>query len=544
MADRWITDWDINPAFPLFTRANAGEVLPDPNSPLSQTLVWEGAILPGWRDSGIYDYHAMLDHELDETHPEVVGSFGGYLYICGTSTRIFGVRAPGLSPEMVDLAYFGEHPDVPPYRPEPWHENADVSERMGAWMGSVLMRDDLPELREDRDLADRVRAERPDLASLDAAALVAHARSLLPAVRHLFRRHLAMTAASSIGPGVVSGVAAAIGRPDDALALITSVGDVDSALPSHAMWALSRLEPESDAAHHGFADLLARFGSRGPNEWDIRNDTWETDPALAESLIAAMRTMGDGDPFARAVDQHDRRTTLTAEFRAALAGDADTSAQFEAGLRSAHLHLAGRERTKTNVIKVLHEVRMAVRELAERTDYSHGQVCMVLADELDAFVNDPGEFRARLSAREQQYLDLFDLEPPFIINGTVPPLSSWPRKGSSHVALAASGDVLHGVPGCPGVVEGTARVVLHPANADALEPGDILVAPITDPAWTPLFVVAGGVVVNVGAQVSHAIIVSRELGLPCVTSVTGATDRIPDGARLRVDGTLGTVTVL
>jgi pyruvate,water dikinase len=310
------------------------------------------------------------------------------------------------------------------------------------------------------------------------------------------------------------------------------------------MWALSRLDPESDAARRGFADLLARFGSRGPNEWDIRNDTWETDPALAESLIAAMRTMGDADPFARAADQHDRRNALTAEFRAALAGDADTSAQFEAGLRSAHLHLAGRERTKTNVIKVLHEVRMAVRELAERTDFTHSQVCMVLADELDAFVNEPGEFRARLSGREQQYLDLFHLEPPFIINGTVPPLSSWPRKGSSRVALAASGDVLHGVPGCPGVVEGTARVVLHPGDADALEPGDILVAPITDPAWTPLFVIAGGVVVNVGAQVSHAIIVSRELGLPCVTSVTGATDRIADGARLRVDGTLGTVTVL
>jgi pyruvate,water dikinase len=78
----------------------------------------------------------------------------------------------------------------------------------------------------------------------------------------------------------------------------------------------------------------------------------------------------------------------------------------------------------------------------------------------------------------------------------------------------------------------------------ALEPGDVLIAPITDPAWTPLFVPAAAVVVNVGAQVSHAVIVSRELGIPCVVSVLDATQRIPDGALVTVDGTTGTVTLV
>ena len=68
--------------------------------------------------------------------------------------------------------------------------------------------------------------------------------------------------------------------------------------------------------------------------------------------------------------------------------------------------------------------------------------------------------------------------------------------------------------------------------------------PITDPSWTPLFVPAAGVVVDVGAPLSHAIIVSRELGIPCVISATGATRRIPNGARVRVDGSTGVVTVL
>jgi pyruvate,water dikinase len=87
-------------------------------------------------------------------------------------------------------------------------------------------------------------------------------------------------------------------------------------------------------------------------------------------------------------------------------------------------------------------------------------------------------------------------------------------------------------------------VVVDANDAAALEPGDVLVAPQTDPSWTPLFVLAAGVVVDVGAPNSHAMIVSRELGIPCAAGVTGATQRIPDGALVEVDGTSGTVTVL
>ena len=125
-----------------------------------------------------------------------------------------------------------------------------------------------------------------------------------------------------------------------------------------------------------------------------------------------------------------------------------------------------------------------------------------------------------------------------------PPLSDWQRTTVSTAAKSVAGDVLHGVSGSTGVAEGRARVIMHPSDPLALEPGDILVAPITDPAWTPLFVPAAAVVVNVGAQVSHAVIVSRELGIPCVVSVQHATDLIADGAMVRVDGSAGTVTIL
>jgi pyruvate,water dikinase len=87
-------------------------------------------------------------------------------------------------------------------------------------------------------------------------------------------------------------------------------------------------------------------------------------------------------------------------------------------------------------------------------------------------------------------------------------------------------------------------VLLDPGDPLALEPGDILVAPNTDPSWTPLFVPAAGVIVDVGAMNSHAVIVSRELGIPCAVSVVDATKRIPDGALVEVDGSTGTVTML
>jgi pyruvate,water dikinase len=244
---------------------------------------------------------------------------------------------------------------------------------------------------------------------------------------------------------------------------------------------------------------------------------------------------------ARAAD----RKALTEQIMAGLEGRPEDQAMFMAGLHSAHTYLQGRERTKTNVIKVIHEVRMAMRELGSRHGYTPSETCMLLADELDAFVADASAFRARLTGREEQYLTLFDLEPPFIVNGTPAPLSQWRRRSDAPaVTVAAAGDVLTGVPGCPGEATGRARVVLDPADPLALEPGDVLVAPLTDPAWTPLFVPAAAVVVDVGAQVSHAVIVSRELGIPCVVSVTDATRRIPDGALVRVDGTTGAVHVL
>jgi pyruvate,water dikinase len=107
-----------------------------------------------------------------------------------------------------------------------------------------------------------------------------------------------------------------------------------------------------------------------------------------------------------------------------------------------------------------------------------------------------------------------------------------------------SGDVLHGAPASSGIARGRARIILNPGEIAAFEPGDVLVAPQTDPSWTPLFMVASGVIVNTGSMGSHAMIVARELGIPCVGGIPGATQILKTGDTVRVNGATGVVEVL
>jgi rifampicin phosphotransferase len=95
----------------------------------------------------------------------------------------------------------------------------------------------------------------------------------------------------------------------------------------------------------------------------------------------------------------------------------------------------------------------------------------------------------------------------------------------------------------PGLAEGTVRVVLNPQGI-RLESGEILVCPSTDPGWTPLFLMAGGLVMEMGGLVTHGSVVAREYGIPAVVGVHQATERLKTGQRVRIDGSAGRVTVL
>lgn len=572
MRERWITDTEPSERYPITTRANAGEVYPDPVSPMAGSLAMLSAGEAGWRDALVRA--GTFDHdEFEPDRTNTIACFGGYFFLNMSVTRIYGVRFPGLTPEMVDFQYFGEMPGIPPYEPRPGDEKPEATEKLQRWLETyVFARDDLPELRDDQRQVERLVAERPPFDERSDQELVDRARSLTPLYRRLFCRHILISAASGVGTGTVAGVCQELGEPGLTMSLVAGLGDVDSAAPSMALWDLGRqvaASPELTAAFDGGVDaglldrlpsgdfraaldaFLRRFESRGPNEWELRSHTWGTKPALALAAIDRMRLASDEQSPAAALQ---RRQTEAEEASAKIHSMLDGAppevvGQFDAGLRAARLFLAGRERSKTTIIKVVHEMRLALREVGRRhAEAGHldnvEQVFMLTDGDVDAFLEDPAAWTDELRQRERDYLELFEIEPPFVVVGAPPPLSEWRRRGADSADQVRAGDVLSGIPGCPGTATGRARVITDPGDPGALEPGDILVAPVTDPAWTPLFVPAAAVVVDVGAQITHAVIVSRELGIPCVVSVTGATERIPDGATVTVDGAAGTVTVV
>ncbi|MGN9783144.1 PEP/pyruvate-binding domain-containing protein [Nonomuraea sp. ZG12] len=113
-----------------------------------------------------------------------------------------------------------------------------------------------------------------------------------------------------------------------------------------------------------------------------------------------------------------------------------------------------------------------------------------------------------------------------------------PSDGDSAVPAAT----LTGTPGSHGTVTGVARIVRGPGDFARVRPGDILVCPFTDPAWTPLLRIAGGVVTETGGVLSHAAIVAREQAIPAVLGIANATRRLHDATVITIDGTTGTVT--
>jgi phosphohistidine swiveling domain-containing protein len=572
--DHWIIDWTRDARLPYYTRANAGEVLADPASPLGWTLVFEEGLLPGWL-RGFEEFGVYAPGELSKVKTPVVGIFGGYFYLNLSHMRLLGLRL-GMSVADFDAALLGSHPDAPPYDAHPDDINPACSAKAAETIGGILSATSYPQIDEDRRRTEALRRARPDLRSMSDDALVAHARSFAAELDNGFAVHDFSSLASTIGPAMIGGIAASVGRSDLVLDLISGLGDVDSASPSTGLWALSReanaspdvaalfargaeavrvaLETatQGPVAHFAasFTAFLADYGYRGPNEWDIHSRSWETDPVAALALVDTIRHQSDTDsPDARHARLEARRSAAADEIRAAIAGDDAALATFETALASTLLSVPVRERTKATCVCVVNEVRVAVRELGRRGVeaglYAEPEdVMMLMSSELDDYVADPAALAPVIAARLADYEQLFEIEPPFIIASDPPPLSQWKRRRSGQASAVVGGDVLTGLGGSAGSYTGRVCVITDLSRPEALEPGDILVAPFTDAAWTPLFLVAGAVVVDMGAMNSHAVVVCRELGIPCVLSVTDATERLRTGMEVTVDGKAGTVTVV
>lgn len=545
-------DTKLSQRFPVYTRANVGEVFPDPVAPATKSLLlWWSEL--GWRDAyvrmGAFDADEFPDDQF-----AILGVAGGYCYLNASVMRLFGERAPGLSWQAIDEQFFGAQPGIPDYVERPGDVRPDLTEKLQetfGWVFTISDVDQLDRLTEHRNRTIELRRNRPDFTTMSDREVWDYAYALYPLHRELFQEHIFTTTLVTVPVGVIQGTAEAVGRPDLIMPIIAGVGQVDSAEPSYAMWALSRLEPSGEQFREGFDEFLFEFGSRGPNEWEGRSPTWETRPGLAMAAIDRMRAADDSaDPTGHQRRLAAERAEASATLLAAVEGDPEAHGQLAAAISASGAWLPARERTKTNNIRLIQEIRMPMRELGRRfvergvfdeiEDFG-----FVRFDETEALLgHDPAQLTELIRERRAEHEQLAARVPQFVFADEPTDPATWTLRSEATYPLLEVGESIQGFPGCPGVSEGRARVLLDSADPSALGPGDVLVAPSTDPSWTPLFVPAGGVVVDVGAALSHAIIVSRELGIPCVVSATDATKRIPDGALVRVDGDTGTVTVL
>ncbi|QYF92977.1 hypothetical protein KY495_20065 [Massilia sp. PAMC28688] len=289
-------------------------------------------------------------------------------------------------------------------------------------------------------------------------------------------------------------------------------------------------------------DFMARYGCRGPGEMDLANAHYADDPMIVLRQMAA--TAGSGaafDPAAVQAELAGQRQRAYVElsrrfgwWRRALLRRACTLVDCFGGTR---------DTPKQHMLMYQHAVR--ARLLAEgsalaaagRLDRADQIMNLTLAD-IGAAAGDPacdlrriGAQRTAFGARLRRHVRTF----PAVIDSRGRILRPPPRPGrpGEQRAMAVS----------PGVARGPVKV-LRSAHDKTVERGDILVAYTTDPGWTPLFINAAGIVLEVGGLLQHGAVVAREFGKPCVAGVADVLSRFTDGQLVEVDGTSGVVRIL
>jgi pyruvate,water dikinase len=289
---------------------------------------------------------------------------------------------------------------------------------------------------------------------------------------------------------------------------------------------------------HGRLDMATfgdRHGYHGPNEGQLDVVSWREDPSSIEARLEAFRAIDDRSPKAprnRARAQEAARDAALAELLTLIPKRKARSAKLL--VRLAGRFIALREQGKAGFLITFDVARAAARRIGT-TLPRPDDVFFHTWDELASRVAVDPEV---LAERRQQYAERARYRLPEGWEG-MPKLV--PVNDAAQAA--AAGTRIEGVAASGGIIEGRARVVTDPGTVE-LDDGDILVCEATDPSWVALFMVAGGVVTDLGGLLSHGAIVAREMGIPCVVGTKTVTQTITDGQPIRVNGDTGLVEVL
>ncbi|MCI5222154.1 MAG: hypothetical protein D3924_05660 [Candidatus Electrothrix sp. AR4] len=310
--------------------------------------------------------------------------------------------------------------------------------------------------------------------------------------------------------------------------------------------------PEADTFLHLFDQFLQQHGHRALRELELQSPRWEENPTQILGMIRNYLLLDADRIIPENISAQKNRGELEADLRRQLdplpfehlfrprwrlLKTLLSQARYLLKLRenSRFYHIMGLYFVRKKLISIEYDL-LAQGRLKCQGDifFLHpGEVSMMRQGQLDW-----PDIEERLRQRRLEYVRFSGQAPKKTIGIDLP---DNPRHPEVH---REGGMILPAQSASPGCYEGIARVILDPSMNTELQPGEILIAPYTDPAWTPLFLTAGAAVVEVGSYLSHAGTVAREYGLPCVVDVAECTKRIQTGERLYVDGDQGIVRIL
>jgi len=302
------------------------------------------------------------------------------------------------------------------------------------------------------------------------------------------------------------------------------------------------------AAQSAIKHFMDNYGMRGIGEFDLGQPRWREDPATTiQTLQSYLQIEPEFAPDvlfekgARAAEGAIER--LAAKVRRQRGGWIKER-MLRGAARRVRLLMGARESPKFIAVRAMGIVRMVLLEVGEEFASAGTISCpddlfFMHVVELKALAHSEArDWKALIAARRLAYeRELRRRLVPRVL------VSDGRAFYEGVGAGTDTGDAITGSPVSPGVIEGIVHVVLDPRDA-RLAPGEILVCPGTDPAWTPLFMAAGGLVMEVGGMMTHGSVVAREYGIPAVVGVHQATLRLKDGQHIRLDGTTGRIVIL
>jgi pyruvate,water dikinase len=362
-----------------------------------------------------------------------------------------------------------------------------------------------------------------------------------------------------------------LGDADGAIAnrLLSGVGGLDSADAGLDLWRLAEaayaLPSAALAAGASFADVratladddagraflaqwdafMAQHGHHTRVEVDVAVPRWREQPEYVFSLLRSCVADGSTSP----VETHRRRSVERVALTRACERQlgAVRRRAFDWLLERAQRGMALRENVKSEAVRRIAVVRATLLEIGARLAARDAvaepdDVFFFSLEEIAAVVGGAatGDARTRVVKRRVEYAENLALTPPAVIVGRFDPRRHAVRPPASIAATS----VLRGLAVSPGVVTGRARVILRADSEERVLAGEILVAPFTDPGWTPYFLPAAAIVMDLGGALSHGSIVAREYGIPAVVNVGPATQIIKTGDLIEVDGHCGEVRLL